>query len=271
MAVEVSAHKVRNKRSASVRKREDQVEEEELESGEINLVPYLDIVTNLMLVFLSAVSSGIIFSQINTTLPDSGKSASASDKPPDKPEEITVKLVLTVTRDKAMLWSVSGLEGTLQAPKAQFPRTGRTGDVCDGGYMCESGNCDSKTGTCKDDATARSAPVFDYRAINAALIEIANRRFGGKQRPANSYDLTLMADQTTPYSTIISMMNAVRCKLPEIGKDDEGCLLPTEDENLKKAADPIDKKAHLFDTTRVNYDANTMGLFPDIRFSGGFE
>ena len=118
--MELSNNKVHSKMRTAVRRREDQIESDEMESGELNLVPYLDIVTNLMLVFLSAVSSGMIFSQINTTLPDSASAAAAANtpKPDEKPEDQPLKLVVSVTRDRALLWSITGLEGTLPQPKA---------------------------------------------------------------------------------------------------------------------------------------------------------
>jgi len=40
-----SAHRVRTKTRAAVKRREDDVEIEEMESGELNLIPYLDMVT----------------------------------------------------------------------------------------------------------------------------------------------------------------------------------------------------------------------------------
>ena len=41
----LTAQRVRAKQRAAVSRREAQIEDEELESGEINLIPYLDIVT----------------------------------------------------------------------------------------------------------------------------------------------------------------------------------------------------------------------------------
>ena len=41
---------------------------EEMENGELNLIPYLDIVTNLTLFLLATVSAGLILVQIDTTL-----------------------------------------------------------------------------------------------------------------------------------------------------------------------------------------------------------
>jgi biopolymer transport protein ExbD len=270
--MEFSAHRVRAKTRSAVRKREDDVETEEMESGEINLVPYLDIVTNLMLVFLSAVSSGLIFSQINTTLPDSAKPGVADKQTDTKPEDLPVKMVVTATRDKVIVWSFSQQEGTLKEPKATFPLTGTVGNICDGNYMCQSGACELATKKCVA-STNEQVPVFDYRGLNTTLYEIANRRYGGKPRGDKTYQITFMADGATPYSTLVSIMGAMRCKLPEVGKnvDDDSCYLPTDDDKLKKATDPIDKKSRLFDTTRANYDATKMALFSDILFSTGFQ
>lgn len=267
----ISAQQLRAKVRTAVRRREVQIEDEERESGELNLVPYLDIVTNLMLFLLASISAGIILVQINTTLPDKGPSVTPVTQPtPPKPEEMPLNLVVSVTRDRVLIWSITGTEGTLQQPKAAFLRTGRDGEACDGAYMCESNLCDPPTGRCKA-GTEAPAPVFDYRAINAALFEIASRRYAGKARGALTYQVRLMADSQIPYATIVSIMSAMRCRMPEFGKNQQRCLLPTEDEALKKAANPIDKVGYLYDTTRAPYDPATMALFHDILFSSGFE
>ncbi len=267
----LSAQQLRAKTRAAVRRREAQIEDEERESGELNLIPYLDIVTNLMLFLLASISAGIILVQINTTLPDKGPSATQATQPtPPKPEDLPLNLVVSVTRDRVLIWSITGMEGTLQQPKASFLRTGREGEPCDGAYMCETNTCDSAVGRCKLGPDA-PAPVFDYRAINQALFEIASRRYGGKARAPATYQVRLMADSQIPYSTIVSIMGAMRCRLPEFGKNQERCLLPTEDEALKKAPNPIDKLGYLYDTTRAPYDPSSMALFHDILFSSGFE
>ena len=63
--MEYSAHRVRSKTRAAVKRREDDIVWDELESGELNLIPYLDMVTNLMLFLLASVSAGIILVQID--------------------------------------------------------------------------------------------------------------------------------------------------------------------------------------------------------------
>jgi hypothetical protein len=172
------------------------------------------------------------------------------------------------------LWSVSGLEGTLQQPKDVIGRTGHDGQDCDGNYMCESGFCSDnrKCGVPLPPAVPpQPTPVFDYRKLNADLFEIANRRYNGKQRKADTYQIVLQASPEIPFNTIASVMAAMRCKMPDFGKDATGCMLPTDDPDLHKAKDPISPDKTLFDTTRATYDPKTMALFSDILFSSGFE
>jgi biopolymer transport protein ExbD len=265
--MEFSAQRVRAKTRAAVKRREDAIEQEEIESGELNLIPYLDMVTNLMLFLLASISAGIILVQIDTQLPDRAPpSATTQQQQPPSPDEQPLKLVLLVLQDRIDLGSFTGLEGTLTSPKATFPRTGKDGAQCDGDYMCESNKCDAERSACIPSQDAPQ-PVFDYRKINAALLEIANRRYAKKNRKYETYQAILMADTRIPYSTITSVMAAMRCKLPDFGKEPLACMLPTEDPALHQAQDPISGDKKLYDTSRVTYDPNTMALFPDILFS----
>jgi biopolymer transport protein ExbD len=264
----LSAQRVRAKARSAIRRREDQIEQEEIESGELNLIPYLDIVTNLMLFLLVSVSAGIVFTQIDTSLPDKAPAATTTTNQNQNPDEQPLKLVVSITRDRMFLWSISGLEGTLQAPKATWPRIGRDGEACDGNYMCESNNCVAQK--CANSAEV-PMPVFDYRGLSNTLFEIASRRYTGKQRKADTYQIILMADGQIQYGTIASVMSAMRCKMPEFAQETKGCALPTEDPELKKAKDPISPDKRLYDTTRATYDPKTMALFSDILFSSGFE
>jgi len=242
-----------------------------MESGELNLIPYLDMVTNLMLFLLASVSAGLILVQIDTTLPDKKPPGPAVTPPPQtSPDDQPLQLIVSVKRDEMILWSLSGLEGTLAAPKAAFKRSGKDGEACDGSYMCESNSCDDKTQRCIA-SSDEPQPVFDYRALNKALLEITTRRYAGKQRKADTYSIILQADGAMPYSTIVSTMAAMRCALPEPFKEVTGCALPTDDEDLKKAREPVSPDGKLYDTTRASYDPKKMALFHEIGFSSGFE
>lgn len=277
--MELSAQRVRSKTRAAVRRREDQIEQEEIESGELNLIPYLDMVTNLMLFLLFSISAGIIFTQIDTTLPDKATATNASSPSQNpNPDDQPLKMVVSITKDKLLLWSITGIEGTLAQPKAAFPRSGHDGDSCDGPYMCESGYC-GPTLKCGPSPSANNAPVptpvFDYRGLSNALYEIANRHYNGKVRKLETYQIILMADGSIPYATIASTMAAMRCKLPEFGKEPKPCAIPTEDpDSLKRLRDKkisVSPDNTVLDPETAQYDPNKMALFSTILFSSGFE
>lgn len=272
--MEYTAQRVRAKTRAAVKRREDQIETEEMESGELNLIPYLDMVTNLMLFLLASVSAGLILVQIDTTLPDrKAPSPDTAPKPQTNPDDQALGLIVSITDKNLLLYSSSGLEGSLtdpaNPPKLVLQRTGKDGADCDGPYMCESNACDAKTAKCVPSAE-EPQPVFDYRALNHALLEIATRRYTGKQRKDETYRIVLQADERIPYSTIVSTMAAMRCKLPDLGKEVASCALPTDDPELKAAPEPMSPDKKLFDTTRASYDPNTMALFPEIGFSADY-
>jgi|JI10StandDraft_1071094.scaffolds.fasta_scaffold56992_2 biopolymer transport protein ExbD len=268
-----SAHQVRSKSRVAVRRREDAIEAEELESGEINLIPYLDIVTNLMLFLLASITANILFGQINTQLPDSAAPAPSNVADPNpKPDEKPLQLAVAVTKDELMLFSFSGQEGTIQAPKLRLPRIGHAGEKCDANQMCETNFCNPQR-LCQDLKGMAVTPVFDYRALNDALYDVAVRHFvmgGARPRKAESYQAVLMADPSVPYGTLVAVIGSMRCKMPAFGQPPATCFLPTADENLRKNPNPVDEAARLYDTTRTNYDPNIQALFPDVVFSGGF-
>jgi biopolymer transport protein ExbD len=272
--VTLSAQRVRSKTRNAIRRREDQIEQDEIESGELNLIPYLDMVTNLMLFLLASVSAGVVFTQLDTQLPDKAPPASSITNPSTNPDDQPLKLIVSITRDRMVLWSISGLEGTLNQPHAVFQRIGRDKEPCDGNYMCESGYC-SEQRECgsapPQQAQPVPTPVFDFRGLSNSLFEIANRRYTGKQRKDETYQIILQADGAIPYNTIASVMAAMRCRMPDFGKEPTGCALPSANADLHKAKDPIAPDKATFDTTRASYDPKTMALFSDILFSSGFE
>ena len=211
-------------------RREDEVEEEEIQGGEINLVPYLDIVTNLMLFLLASVSSGFILGQIDTTLPDHSASAAKPPvNPAEKPDEQPLQLMVSVTKNRMILWSVSGLEGTLQNPKI--------------------------TANLVPPERASDPPAYEYAKLNAALVEIATRRWAGKKRPAATYEILLQADGDIPYETVITTMDHMRRPMFETGKPPPIVTMPKFEVQDGK------------DVPTEDYDPGKHLLFVDVLFA----
>lgn len=234
------------KARAAEKRRAEEIATEELEGGEINLIPYLDIVTNLMLFLLASISSGLILGHVNTTLPDGTRqNKGTSKKPPDKQD---LGMFITVTRSRLQIQSTSGLVGTLAKPYRVFrplnspdypdpairvpaPIDKRNKEAIDTWVK----RCAPFTGSeqlCIDAVKADKGklllepiPLYAYKKVNEALYAVA-KRWKGKRRNRRTYKIVLMANADVPYGTIISLMDAMRCKLPELGKPGNACSIP---------------------------------------------
>jgi biopolymer transport protein TolR len=80
---------------AATRRMRDHVEELEEEAGELNLVPYMDIVTNIIIFLLASVVNQVALGNINVSVPTiSGGGAAAEDTPP--PEKPPLNLTVSV-------------------------------------------------------------------------------------------------------------------------------------------------------------------------------
>jgi biopolymer transport protein ExbD len=73
----------------------DHVEEIEEEVGELNLVPYMDIVTNIIIFLLASMINQVSLANINVSVPSiSGGASAANDEPP--PEKPPLNLTVSV-------------------------------------------------------------------------------------------------------------------------------------------------------------------------------
>jgi biopolymer transport protein ExbD len=182
----------------------------------------------------------MILGQINTSLPDAAPAA-AQVKPPDTqkdPNDQPLQLVVSITKPAIVVWSITKLEGSIDQPKARIARL-----------------ADGPTG----------APVFDYRQLNAALYEIASRRWRGKLRARDTYEIILMADGEIAYETVVAAMDAMRKKLPEKPGADAATFAGMPKEENRGTAE-----APKLEPTEV-FDPDKHYLFPDIMFSKGLE
>lgn len=80
---------------AAMRRMREHNEEIEEEAGELNLVPYMDIVTNIIIFLLASVVNQVSLANINVSSPTiSEGGGAASDEPP--PEKPPLNLAVTV-------------------------------------------------------------------------------------------------------------------------------------------------------------------------------
>ena len=81
--------------------------QEDMETGELNIVPYLDIVTNLVMFLLQATTTAVSLGEIATKLPATGAGAGEPPPPNEKPP-LRLTVVLS---DKG--FTVAGAEAVL--------------------------------------------------------------------------------------------------------------------------------------------------------------
>ena len=79
---------------AAPRRMRDHVEEIEEEAGELNLVPYMDIVTNIIIFLLASVVNQVPLGNVNVSVPTLASGAGAADE--EKPDKPPLNLTVSV-------------------------------------------------------------------------------------------------------------------------------------------------------------------------------
>ena len=200
----MNSAQVRAKARMAMKRREEEIEQEEMEGGELNLVPYLDIVTNVMLFLLATVTSGLILGNINSALPEYSPPGTAGAQGPVTPDEPSLQMIVAVSFDKITFFSVSGLEGTIDKPLAELPAKKKGED-------------------------------YEYAKLTTAAQDVVVRHFKGRLplgvskddqplclgqdgkslpltscRPKGATEVIMLVDAQMPYHVIISVMDALR-------------------------------------------------------------
>jgi len=146
---------------------------DEEHAGELNIVPYLDVVTNLVMFMLLSITGLIALGVVNVSAPKIGGEAAAAG------DANAPRLLLTVAISKSGFY-VAGAGGVL------------------------GGAADQPT------VDARQAPTvplkdgkYDYPALTALLAKV-------KERYPQETNVILSADPETPYDVLVHTMDAAR-------------------------------------------------------------
>lgn len=198
----MNAAQVRARARMAMKRREEEIEIEEIEGGELNLVPYLDIITNVVLFLLASVTTGLVLGTINSALPEYAEGAAPTEPSNSPTDEPPIQMVAAVTKTEIQLFSLSGLEGSLPNPKLRVPAT-------------------------------KPGIEYDYKKLTDAGLEIVKRRWGGRPvlatvdgkptcvrdgqtiaktecRPEKATEIFLIVDGDIPYQVVIGTMDALR-------------------------------------------------------------
>jgi biopolymer transport protein TolR len=113
-----------------MRKIREQAEEMAEEGGELNLVPYLDIVTNVIMFMLATTTFAAALGDINVSSPTTASVAQLQNQPPPEPKNelnLTVSVSdkgFTIAASGAVLgqgFTIDGAGNLQQPPNAQLP------------------------------------------------------------------------------------------------------------------------------------------------------
>ena len=120
---------------ATMRRMREHADEAEEEPGELNLVPYLDIITNVIIFLLASVAYNVSYANVNVTQPKIAGVAGAVDVPETDPLNLTVNagasgfligasggiLGETVPKLPSGDYDYQALTRTLEKIKTEFP------------------------------------------------------------------------------------------------------------------------------------------------------
>jgi biopolymer transport protein ExbD len=154
---------------------------EEEESGELNIVPYLDILMNLIIFMLLSMTGLATFGILNVNAPNYGAGASANPDQPQKPP-----LLLTVAISKKGYY-IAATGGVL--PGAEGTQTGPVGE-----------------GAPTIAKTASGDP--DYAALTAKMKEV-------KTAYPDESKVIIAAEPDVQYEWLVQTMDAVRETQPD--------------------------------------------------------
>ena len=151
---------------------------EDEETGELNIVPYLDILMNLIIFMLLSMTGLAAFGILNVNAPNYGGGAAAVQENQEGP-----KLLLSVLISKKG-FTVAGTGAVLpgpQAPEGQAPEAGQG----------------------EPTIPKLASGEYDFPALTAQMVNI-------KKEFPNETKVVVAADGDIPYETLVQTMDAIR-------------------------------------------------------------
>ncbi len=196
-----------------IRREIAQAEEEEHEGGELNLVPYLDILVNTIIFLLATTASALALANINVNAPryePAGAAADAADPDPEDKPKLNLTVAISVKG-----YVVAGSGGVITA-------SGNPEDNIS--VKC---NVPLKDGRCPAFLASRinekgDREMFWVDKYNyAGLIKMMEKV---KKKYAHERQVILTADRHVPYKIVVNTMDTLRGTATEKCTGDDGCL-----------------------------------------------
>lgn len=163
-------------------------------AGELNIVPYLDIMVNLVMFMLMSMTGFITFQMINVTIPDVSTDSPAEvnpAEPPPKPPEVFVLNISISPRGFYIAASGGVLPGEATTdPNAPPPDP----DTAPPTIPCAK---------VTKDAAGKDVCDYDFQALTDKMVAI-------KRRYSDKSQYFLAADRQISYDNIVKTMDATR-------------------------------------------------------------
>jgi len=147
-------------------------------TGELNIVPYLDIMVNLTMFMLVSMTSVIHFGILNVSAPSYGP---AQAQAPKAEKKLELLLTVAISQKGFFVAGSGGVLGVTTDPAAPPP--------------------DPKTAAPTVPRTADGR--YDFASLTRKMVDIKDR-FPSESR------VILVADPAIPYETVIQTMDAIR-------------------------------------------------------------
>lgn len=182
-----------------IRRQIEAVEDAEIEGGELNLVPYMDILVNTIIFLLATMSFGATLANINVNSPryEQGSATTQAD-PTEEPQE-KLNLTIAISYKGFMVAGAGGVVTTTAGSNISVP--------------CKS----PKNGRCAWLKGKDWRDEYDYKALVKMMKE-------AKEKFPHERQVIMTADRRVPYKVVVTTMDTVRGVATGKCTGEDGCL-----------------------------------------------
>jgi biopolymer transport protein TolR len=185
-------------------------EEEEHEGGELNLVPYLDILVNTIIFLLATTASALALANINVNSPRYEDPGVGASQAPSTPEDPKLNLTVAVSYTGFI---IGGSGAVMTGPDGQLPTI-----RCS--VPLKSNRCPAFQAT-RTGAGGETETVwvdkYNYKALAKMAGEI-------KEKYPLERQVILSGDRLIPYKVVVKTMDTLRGKPTKKCTGKDGCL-----------------------------------------------
>jgi len=163
--------------------------------GELNLVPYMDIMVNLIIFMLFTMSGFLQMKVINVSVPAIDNGQTSAESEPTPPPEKKLAIVLAVLDKKGFVVSLSGK------------------------FMLEDGTVADALPPGQFTVPNKSDGSYDYDKLKTTMEKV-------KVMDPSITALTIVPEKSVDYNTIIKSLDAIRRESPKEENKEPGLLYP---------------------------------------------